>query len=117
MKKVIFFGSEGYIGSHLVEYLKSENYQINGYDIHESSSSRALDYYKKIDISNLNDIEIIDFNVEYVYYFSGITGTNVSLEKFSKFIDVNEKGLLNVLTVIKNKNVFPKIIFPSTRLV
>jgi UDP-glucose 4-epimerase len=117
MKKIIFFGSEGYIGSHLVEFLKSKNYQISGYDVYEKSKSKALHTYKKIDISNIKDIENIDFDVDYVYYFSGITGTNVSLDNFSQFIDVNEKGLLNLLTTIKNKKLFPKLIFPTTRLV
>lgn len=117
MKKVIFFGSEGYIGSHLVAYLKSKNYIINGFDIQDTSQSKALSSYKKIDISNIKDIENIDFDVDYVYYFSGITGTNISIDNYSQFIDVNEKGLLNLLTTIKNKKVFPKIVFPSTRLV
>ena len=117
MKKVIFFGSSGYIGSHLVEYLKNKNYYISGYDIHNNTNSKTIDDYSKVDISNIKDLERIDFDVDYIYYFSGITGTSISLEKYNQFIDVNEKGLLNLLTVIKNKNVFPKVIFPSTRLV
>lgn len=117
MKKVVFFGSEGYIGSHLVNQLLSKNYLVNGYDIHEKTNSTKLINYRKLDISNSLDLEKVDFDVDYVYYFSGVTGTNISIEDFNKFIDINEKGLLNVLEIIKSKNVFPKIIFPSTRLV
>lgn len=117
MKKAIFFGSSGYLGSHLVEYLKNKDYHISGFDIHENTNSNTIDSYNTIDISNIKDLESIDFNVDYVYYFSGITGTNISLENYNQFIDVNEKGLLNLLTVLKNKKVFPKVIFPSTRLV
>lgn len=117
MKKVIFFGSEGYLGSHLIEHLNSKNYSILGFDIQDTTKSNFLKNYKKIDISNLNEIESINFKVDYIYYFSGLTGTNISLDNYNRFIDVNEKGLLNVLTVLKNKKLFPKIIFPSTRLV
>lgn len=117
MKKIIFFGSEGYIGKHLVAYLNSKGCQIFGYDIYDISNSKYLSNYSKIDISNINDLENIDFDVDFIYYFSGITGTNVSLDNFSQFIDVNEKGLLNLLTTIKKKKLLPKIIFPSTRLV
>jgi len=117
MKKVVFFGSEGYIGSHLVNELLSKNYQVLGYDIYDNSSTSKVIEYQKIDITNVSQLKEIDFNVDYVYYFSGVTGTNVSLENYDKFIDINEKGLLNILTTIKNQKVHPKIIFPSTRLV
>ena len=117
MKKAIFFGSEGYIGRHLVSQLLTNNYLVYGYDIHDTTKNEQLRNYQKIDITNKLDIEGIDFNVDFVYYFSGVTGTDISIGNYDKFIDVNEKGLLNVLTTIKSKGVFPKIIFPSTRLV
>jgi len=117
MKKVIFFGSEGYLGSHLVSQLFSDNYSVHGYDIHENTKHEQLHNYQKIDITNKIDIEHIDFDVDFVYYFSGVTGTDISIGNYDTFIDVNEKGLLNVLTTIKNKGFSPKIIFPSTRLV
>ena len=117
MKKIIFFGSEGYLGSHLVSQLLTMNYLVNGYDVHDNTKHQQLHNYQKIDISNKLDIERIDFNVDFVYYFSGLTGTDISIGNYDKFIDINEKGLLNVLTTIKNKGFCPKIIFPSTRLV
>ena len=117
MKKVIFFGSEGYLGSHLVSQLLPKNYLVNGYDVHDNSKHHQLHNYQKIDVSNKLDIERVDFNVDFVYYFSGLTGTDISIGNYDKFIDINEKGLLNVLTTIKNKGFSPKIIFPSTRLV
>lgn len=117
MKKIIFFGSEGYLGSHLVNQLISKNNQVLGYDVYDEPSNSKLIDYAKIDISNISQLQDIDFDVDYLYYFSGITGTNASIDNYDKFIDVNEKGLLNILTTIKNKKVFPKIIFPSTRLV
>lgn len=117
MRKIIFFGSEGYIGSHLVSQLLSKDYFVSGYDIHKESKSKQIQNYEKLDISDKIEVERIDFNVDYVYYFSGVTGTNISMDFYDKFIDINEKGLLNVLTTIKNQNVFPKIIFPSTRLI
>jgi UDP-glucose 4-epimerase len=117
MKKVIFFGSEGYLGSHLVSQLLPKNYLVKGYDVHDNSKHHQLHNYQKIDVSNKLDIERIDFNVDFVYYFSGLTGTDISIGNYDKFIDINEKGLLNVLTTIKNKGFSPKIIFPSTRLV
>lgn len=116
-KKVIFFGCNGYLGSHIVNDLKLKGYYILGFDIHEESNYNHVNEYTKFDISNAKDINEIDFNVDYIYYFSGITGTHVSLENFNQFINTNEIGLLNVLSSIKYQKVYPKIIFPSTRLV
>ncbi|WP_303316573.1 SDR family oxidoreductase [Flavivirga abyssicola] len=116
-RKAIFFGCNGYLGSHVAYDLKSRGYFVFGFDIHNEPKFNHVDRYIKFDISNFENIKKIDLNVDYVYYFSGKTGTHGSLEKFDQFIDVNEKGLLNVLMCIKEQNVFPKVIFPSTRLV
>ncbi|MDO6489755.1 MAG: NAD-dependent epimerase/dehydratase family protein [Cellulophaga sp.] len=117
VNKVIFFGCNGYIGSHIVSDLKSKNYFISGFDVNDNSFISDLDSYGKIDIVEIKDLKRINFDVDFIYYFSGITGTHISLENFGKFIDVNEKGLLNLLMCIKEQGVRPKIIFPSTRLV
>lgn len=117
MKKILFFGSEGYIGSHLVREQLFRKYQVIGYDVYDKPYKSKLENYQKIDITNLSQLKELDFDVDYIYYFSGVTGTNVSIENYDKFIEVNEKGLMNVLTTIRNKKVYPKMIFPSTRLV
>lgn len=117
VKKAIFFGCNGYLGSHIASDLKTKGYSISGFDIHDKSVINSLDSYNKIDISKIEDLKQIDFNVDFIYYFSGITGTHISLEKFDQFIDVNEKGLLNLLTCIKEQKALPKVIFPSTRLI
>lgn len=116
-KKVLFFGCNGYLGSHIASDLKIRGYSVLGFDIHDKSIIETLDYYTKLDLSKIEDLKSINFDVDYIYYFSGITGTYESLERFNQFIDVNEKGLLNLLTCIKEQKVLPKIIFPSTRLV
>lgn len=117
MKKIVFFGCNGYLGRHLVNYLKSRGYYISGFDIQDKAQTECLDSYKKFNISKRGDIDAINLDVDYVYYFSGITGTNNSIDNFDQFIDVNEKGLLNLLTSLKNRKMSPKIIFPSTRLI
>lgn len=117
MKKILFFGSEGYIGSHLLSKQLLRKYKVKGYDIYDKPFNSNIESYQKIDITNIDQLKELDFEVDYVYYFSGLTGTNISIKNYDKFIEVNEKGLMNVLTTIKNKKVYPKVIFPSTRLI
>ncbi len=119
MNKAIVFGSNGYIGKHLVSKLLKEGFDIRGYDIDTYSVVKESNNYQynKIDVLDIESLSSIDFQVDYVYYFSGLTGTRVSIENYSKFIDVNEKGLLNVLNKFKEINNKPLFVLPSTRLV
>nr|WP_297912697.1 SDR family oxidoreductase [uncultured Allomuricauda sp.] len=117
MKKVALLGCNGYLGSHLSYYLTVRGYKVNAYDIHDDSFLRGIGSYTQIDISTGEGFKGFDFEVDYVYYFSGVTGTGTSLDEYSRFIDINEKGLLHILNGIKQQKVHPRIVFPSTRLV
>ncbi|OFY91460.1 MAG: hypothetical protein A3K10_10715 [Bacteroidetes bacterium RIFCSPLOWO2_12_FULL_31_6] len=116
MKKSIVFGANGYIGRHLVYYLSKQKQTVIPSDI----SAKSIDHhqnYTPIDITNLNQVIQLDFDVDYIYCFGGLTGTNVGFDKYKDFVEVNEIGLLNVLTHHKNSNSKARIVFPSTRLV
>lgn len=110
----IIFGCNGYIGKHLSFYLAEEGWNITNYDIQEVS---VLENYSKIDITNTSILANLDFNVDYIFWLSGITGTIDSFYKVDLFIDINERGLVNLLTILKDNTHKPHIIYPSTRLV
>ena len=41
MKKILVTGSEGFIGSHLVEYLIKKNYKVNSLILYNSFNSKG----------------------------------------------------------------------------
>lgn len=110
----LVFGANGYIGKHLSYFLQENDFSVNNFDIHADSD---LKNYTQFDITDQEQYSTIDFNVDYIFWFSGITGTSDSFEKANTFINVNEIGLVNLLNTIKHLPNKPKIIFPSTRLV
>lgn len=112
----IVFGANGYIGRHLVFFLKQQDFIVKASDIQDKFESFSSDYFKS-DILNFGDIEEIDWDVEYVFIFAGITGTYNGFENYEKLIKVNEIGLINILNEIRKSNFRPRIIYPSTRLV
>jgi UDP-glucose 4-epimerase len=116
--RAIVIGANGYIGKHLVGQLSQLNYDITCYDIQSDSffPNSSNDYFK-LDIEDKEKIETIDFSCDYLFYFSGLTGTYNSFSICDSFINVNEIGLLNLLNCVKMLDKKPKIIFPSTRLV
>lgn len=114
--KASVIGSNGYIGRHLARVLQENGVSFSCYDRHEYSLDK-VNNYQKIDIRDRDQINALDFNVDYVFVFAGLTGTTASFSNYKDFIDVNETGLLNILDGIRSQNVFPRIVFPSTRLV
>lgn len=114
-KSAIIFGSNGYIGKHLKLSLKSLNYETHNFDI--TSKPENDESFTKIDLLEKNSLDSINWNVDLVFFFAGLTGTKISFENYSNFVNLNEVALLNTLDSIKNSNFRPRFVFPSTRLV
>lgn len=110
-------GANGYLGRHLTYYLHQAGFNVFAYDIQsERNPNIPSDIpYKQFDICN--NYDQIRLDVDYLFVFSGVTGTKNGFDNYKTFIEVNEVGLLNILTEVKKMNEKPKIIFPSTRLV
>lgn len=107
-------GSNGYIGRHLTIYLRELGIHAACYDIHDQV---IFDNYQTVDLTNIKQVESINFNVDYIFMMSGLTGTFNGFDNYRDYIEINEIGLLNVLDVIRHSSFRPRIIFPSTRLV
>jgi UDP-glucose 4-epimerase len=115
MKKALVFGANGYLGRHIAYLLKQHNISF----IPTGQAVTSVDNYtnyKKIDITKNSELDQLDFNVDYIFMFAGLTGTQNSPELKKKFAEVNEQGLINILEHCK-KIPDVRIIFPSTRLV
>src|SRR6056297_2118998 len=101
--KAIVFGSNGYIGRNIVHYLKNKNINIIGADIQDESIDKEIEY-NRLDITNPDCITNINLDVDFIYLFAGLTGTWNGFEKYDAYIEINEKGLLNVLSVLLKQN-------------
>ena len=112
-------GANGYIGRHLVYFLKERGFTVYAYGQNPTPhpSLPADIQYNQFDIRNSESVSLINFNVDFVFVFSGITGTKVSFDQYQLFTEVNEIGLLHVLDKIRTLEKKPKVIFPSSRLV
>lgn len=116
MSTSIVIGSNGYIGHNLTYYLRSLNEEVYCFDIQDKSINDS-DNYNQLDITDYNRVCELNLNVDYIYLFAGLTGTSQGFESYGKYIDINEKGLLNILTRMKESGSQARIVFPSTRLV
>jgi UDP-glucose 4-epimerase len=116
-KKVVIFGANGYFGRNLAHYLHlNDNYTIFHYDLHQEHVDGLSNYYS-LDVLNKNQLNSIDIDVDYIFWFVGLNGTVKSLDDYENFIKINEIGLLHLLNTIRKKKIQPRIILPSSRLI
>ncbi len=116
MATSIILGANGYIGRHLTHFLAQAGHTIIPADVQETSVD-GVEHYQKLDITDIENVNKLNFNVDYIFVFAGLTGTKVGFDQYQKYLKVNEVGLLNVLEHRKTTGGHAKIIFPSTRLV
>ena len=107
MNRVAIFGGSGYLGSQLAAYYAAEGVAHDVFDMPSFDVTRAECW---------SSFKPPDYSA--ILFFAGMTGTEKSFIEADRFLDVNECGLLNLLTRLAPLGEqAPKIIFPSTRLV
>ncbi len=116
MKTAIVFGANGYLGRHIAHYLNQHKIKFIPSDFAAKSVDNYTNYLQ-IDITKKIQLKQLDFKVDFIFLFAGLTGTNIGFEQYEKFINVNENGLLNILQTHHQQKSKARIIFPSTRLV
>lgn len=116
MATSIILGANGYIGRHLTHFLAQAGHTVIPMDVQDAAVDDVKNY-QKLDITDIENVNKLDFNVDYIFVFAGLTGTKVGFDRYQNYLKVNEIGLLNILEHRKNTGGHAKIIFPSTRLV
>jgi UDP-glucose 4-epimerase len=114
--KAAVIGANGYIGKHLAFYLQQQGWRVQGYG-REPQTHPSLAGYTLLDVSDKAQYSQFDTDIDFVFYFAGLTGTFRAYDEYEKYIDVNEMGLLHLLDTIRIRQSKARIIFPSTRLV
>jgi len=123
-KKILITGSDGFIGSHLVERFLKERCKIKAFVFYNSFNSWGwLDTLPK---EYLNKIEIISGDIRDSYvvrsavkdmdiicHLAALIGIPYSYVAPENYIDTNVKGTLNIIQAAKDYNI-KKVIITST---
>ncbi len=109
---VLVTGSEGFIGSALVNALLRADHRVRGLDVLEPKST-DIDYeYFQGSIRNFSDIKKALNSVEIVFHLAAISNLNVARTKPLETIETNVMATANLLEVCRQKGV--KMIFASS---
>lgn len=113
MKKVLVTGADGFIGSHLVEELLKEGYDVRAFVYYNSFNSWGwLDTFekeklKKIevftgDIRDPNGVRKAMKGIDEVYHLAALIAIPFSYHSPDSYVDTNIKGTLNVLQAARD---------------
>ena len=123
-KNILITGADGFIGSHLVEYLISKGYAVKAFCFYNSFNSWGWldtlpkDTLDKIeiftgDIRDPNGVRIAMKDVEVVYHLAALIAIPFSYHSPDSYIDTNVKGTLNILQAARDFNV-TRVLVTST---
>lgn len=113
MKKVLVTGADGFIGSHLVEALLNEGYDVRAFVYYNSFNSWGwLDSFEKEklkeievftgDIRDPNGVKESMKGIDIVFHLAALISIPFSYHSPDSYVDTNIKGTLNVLQAARS---------------
>lgn len=123
-KKVLVTGADGFIGSHLVEQLLQEGFDVKAFVLYNSFNSYGwLDTFPKEvlkgieifsgDVRDPNGVRVAMEGCDTIYHLAALIAIPYSYHSPDNYVDVNIKGTLNVLQAAKLLNT-ERILVTST---
>lgn len=112
-KKILVTGADGFIGSHLVEHLVEQGYQVKAFCYYNSFNSWGwIDSFdKKLldkieiftgDIRDPNGVREAMKDCQIVFHLAALIAIPFSYHSPDSYVDTNVKGTLNVLQAAKD---------------
>jgi len=113
MKKALVTGADGFIGSHLVERLLEEEYDVRAFVYYNSFNSWGwLDTFPKEKLRNIeiftgdirdpNGVRKAMEGIDEVFHLAALIAIPFSYHSPDSYIDTNIKGTLNVLQAARD---------------
>lgn len=121
MKIAIVTGGAGFIGSHQVDLLLKNGFQVRVIDNMVSGRSSNLSHHKndknleiiEMDIRDIQADSLIFKDARFVFHFAGIGDIVPSIEKPTEYMDVNVQGTVKVLEASRHACV-KKVVYAAS---
>ena len=123
-KNILITGADGFIGSHLTEYLVNEGYKVRAFVYYNSFNSNGwldsispeiknkIEFFSG-DIRDPNGVREAMKGIDIVFHLAALIAIPFSYHSPDSYIDTNVKGTLNILQAARDNNVI-RVIVTST---
>jgi GlcNAc-P-P-Und epimerase len=117
MTKILITGGSGFIGTNLVDYFCSKNFEVINFDIKKPRNPKYNNIWFKGDVLNTNDLAkcFADFNPDYVVHLAA--RTDLDEKKSIKGYAANIEGVQNMVDIINTYPSIKRTIYASSRMV
>lgn len=114
MKKVLITGVEGFVGSHLAEYLSKKKYKIFG--IHFAEPIKRIGKLYRCDIRDYaRTFKIIkEIKPDAIFHLAAQSSVSQGEKHINDTFAINTQGTLNLLETLRETNIKPRIIYISS---
>jgi NAD dependent epimerase/dehydratase len=123
-KRILITGADGFIGSHLTEYLIENEYEVRAFVYYNSFNSYGwLDTISKEirnkieffsgDIRDPNGVREAMIGVDIVFHLAALIAIPFSYHSPDSYIDTNVKGTLNIIQAARDYKV-KRVLVTST---
>jgi len=123
-KKVLVTGADGFIGSHLVEELLSQGYQVKAFCLYNSFNTWGwLDSFTKEQLSQIeiftgdvrdsNGVRTAMKGCDMVFHLAALIAIPYSYHSPDSYVDTNIKGTLNIIQAARDLNI-ERVLVTST---
>ena len=114
--KALVTGSSGFIGSHIVETLVKNSYEVVAVDVVQNNSLPNKVTFYELDIRDYTELYKAIKGVDLVIHLAALINARESIENPDLYHNVNVGGTLNILKLCRDLNV-KKLIFASSAAV
>lgn len=122
MKKILVTGSEGFIGSHIVELLIKKGFKVKAFILYNSFNSKGwleeikpnknLEFFYG-DIRDYENVQLAVKGCDQIIHLAALISIPYSFYSSNSFVDTNINGTLNILNAARKQKI-KKIIITST---
>lgn len=119
--KILITGGAGFIGSNIADYWTKQNAEVIVLDNLRTGKVENISHNNQIkfineSITNSDLVFSIMDNVDYIFHLAALVSVPESIINPFECVEINVKGLLNILEAAKEKKV-KKIVFSSSAAV
>jgi nucleoside-diphosphate-sugar epimerase len=115
MSKILVTGASGLLGTEFCRQLKEAGHTVYAVDNHSRSTTiPSCDEWFRIDLNDVNEIDQLPTDFDYIYHYGAINGTTNFYKMPNKVLENNFVCDLNIFNFARKQTNLKRIVYASS---